>query len=52
MVWGSDWPNCTLGGGLTTLVAATHLLLAGSSLDERNSLLSGKAIRLRNLPTA
>ena len=26
VVWGSDWPVCTLGGGLSTWVAATHAL--------------------------
>ena len=27
MVWGSDWPVCTLGGSLSTWVGATHALL-------------------------
>ena len=34
VVWGSDWPVCTLGGGLSTWVAATHALIAGASADE------------------
>ena len=46
VIWGSDWPVCTLGGGLTTWVAATHALLAGASDSERTRLLSGNARRL------
>ncbi|MER8963054.1 amidohydrolase [Mesorhizobium sp. M0701] len=49
VVWGSDWPVCTLGGGLATWVAATHALLAGTSADERQQLLSGNAKRLWSL---
>ncbi|MER9849797.1 amidohydrolase [Mesorhizobium sp. M0106] len=49
VVWGSDWPVCTLGGGLATWVAATHALLAGTSADERQQLLSGNAKRLWRL---
>ncbi|RVD35733.1 amidohydrolase, partial [Mesorhizobium sp. M8A.F.Ca.ET.023.02.2.1] len=46
VVWGSDWPVCTLGGGLSTWVAATHALLSGCSIAERDGLLSGNARRL------
>ena len=46
VVWGSDWPVCTLGGGLSTWVAATHALLAGTSGDERTKLLSANARRI------
>ncbi|MCB1445685.1 MAG: amidohydrolase [Rhizobiaceae bacterium] len=49
MVWGSDWPVCTLGGSLSTWVGATHALLEGASRDERHALLAGNAIRLWNL---
>ena len=49
VVWGSDWPVCTLGGGLLGWVAATHALLAGSSETERTKLLSGNARRLWRL---
>lgn len=49
VIWGSDWPVCTLGGGLTTWVAATHALLAGASESERTRLLSGNARRLWRL---
>ncbi|MCM2398320.1 amidohydrolase [Rhizobium sp. S95] len=43
MVWGSDWPVCTLGGGLSTWVGATHALLSGVSLEEKAQVLSGNA---------
>ncbi|TIW79516.1 MAG: amidohydrolase, partial [Mesorhizobium sp.] len=43
VIWGSDWPVCTLGGGLTTWIAATHALLARASESERTRLLSGNA---------
>ena len=49
VVWGSDWPVCTLGGGLLPWVATTHALLSGCSLAERDALLSHNAIRLWNL---
>ena len=49
VVWGSDWPVCTLGGGLSTWVAATHALLEGCSEDERSRLLSANARRFWTL---
>jgi predicted TIM-barrel fold metal-dependent hydrolase len=49
VVWGSDWPVCTLGGGLHAWVAATHAILEGVSADERRKLLSGNAERVWNL---
>ncbi|MGC4023762.1 MAG: amidohydrolase [Mesorhizobium sp.] len=49
LVWGSDWPVCTLGGGLSQWVAATHALLSGCSEDERTALLSGNAKRIWKL---
>ncbi|RUW94556.1 amidohydrolase [Mesorhizobium sp. M7A.F.Ca.US.010.02.1.1] len=49
VVWGSDWPVCTLGGGLSTWVAATHALLSGCSISERDRLLSGNARKLWRL---
>jgi predicted TIM-barrel fold metal-dependent hydrolase len=49
VVWGSDWPVCILGGGLSPWVAATHALIAGVSRAERESLLSGNARRIWNL---
>ncbi|AMX99248.1 amidohydrolase [Mesorhizobium ciceri] len=49
VVWGSDWPVCTLGGGLSTWVAATHALLSGCSIAERDRLLSDNARKLWRL---
>jgi len=49
LVWGSDWPVCTLGGGLATWVAATHALLSGCSQEEKTKLFSGNARRIWNL---
>jgi predicted TIM-barrel fold metal-dependent hydrolase len=49
VVWGSDWPVCTLGGGLSTWIAATHALIAGASAEEKAKLLSGNARRLWDL---
>jgi predicted TIM-barrel fold metal-dependent hydrolase len=49
VVWGSDWPVCTPGGGLLAWVAATHALLSGCSTDEREKLLWRNANRLWRL---
>jgi predicted TIM-barrel fold metal-dependent hydrolase len=49
VVWGSDWPVCTLTASLSTWVAATHALLAGCSSDETERLLSGNARRIWRL---
>jgi predicted TIM-barrel fold metal-dependent hydrolase len=49
VVWGSDWPVCTLGGGLSTWLAATHALIAGASAEEKAKLLSENARRVWGL---
>lgn len=49
MVWGSDWPVCTLGGALSTWVGATHALLEGCSKEEKRKLLSDNAKRIWKL---
>ncbi len=49
VVWGSDWPVCTLGGGLLAWVAATHALLEGASEDEKAKLLHANARRIWGL---
>jgi predicted TIM-barrel fold metal-dependent hydrolase len=46
MIWGSDWPVCTLGGGLSTWIGATHALLSGVSLEDKARLMSENARRL------
>ncbi len=52
VVWGSDWPVCTLGGGLLAWVAATHAVLDGCSVEERDSLFWRNADRLWQLGLA
>lgn len=49
VVWGSDHPVCTLTANLTRWVSATHDLLAGCSLDERERLLSRNATAIYKL---
>jgi len=49
VVWGSDWPVCTLTADLTRWVAATHELLAGTTLDEKAKLLHANATRFYRL---
>lgn len=52
VIWGSDWPVCKLGGTLSNWVAATHAMLAGTSLEEREQLLWRNAARLWTLDVA
>ncbi len=49
VVWGSDWPVCTLTADLTRWVEATRVLVAGASDDERRNLYSANARRLYGL---
>lgn len=46
VVWGSDWPVCTLSATLSRWVAATHEILAGASASERARLFHLNAERL------
>ena len=46
IVWGGDWPVCTLGAPLSRWVAATAKLFAGASLDERSRVYHRNAERL------
>lgn len=50
MVWGSDWPVCTLGGGLSTWMGATQALLSGVSLEDKEKVFSANARRIWRLP--
>ena len=50
VVWGSDWPVCTLTASLSTWVAATHAITLGCSADERKLLLGANARRIWRLP--
>lgn len=49
LLWGSDWPVCTLGGGLATWVGTTHALFAGCSPQEREKLYAENARRIWRL---
>jgi predicted TIM-barrel fold metal-dependent hydrolase len=49
VVWGSDWPVCTLTADLKRWVTATHDLLSGASEDEKTKLLSRNAGRIYRL---
>ena len=49
VVWGSDWPVCTLTASLSIWVAATHAIVKGCSLDERARLFRGNATRIWRL---
>ncbi len=46
VIWGSDYPVCTLGGSLSTWVAATHMLISGCSDTEKAALLAENARRI------
>ncbi len=46
VVWGSDWPVCTLTGNLTRWVAATREIVATASEDEQDRLFSRNARRI------
>jgi predicted TIM-barrel fold metal-dependent hydrolase len=52
LVWGSDWPVCTLGGGLLAWTSATHALLSGCSNGEREKLFWRNADRIWSLGLA
>ena len=49
LVWGGDWPVCTLGGGLSSWVAASRAILGGASADERALLYHLNADRIWGL---
>lgn len=49
VVWGSDWPVCTLGGSLEAWVGATRTLLQHCSGDEQAQLLHENAKTLYRL---
>jgi predicted TIM-barrel fold metal-dependent hydrolase len=49
VVWGSDWPVCTLTASLSTWIAATHALTRGCTADERDRLFATNARRIWKL---
>lgn len=46
VVWGGDWPVCTLSAPLNRWVAATHELLAGATAEQRAQLYHLNAERI------
>lgn len=50
VVWGSDWPVCTLTASLSIWVAAAQAITLGCSADERARLFSVNARRIWRLP--
>ena len=50
VVWGSDWPVCTLTATLSTWMSAMHAITLACSQDERRRLLSANARRIWRLP--
>ena len=49
VVWGSDWPVCTLTASLSIWLAASHALTRGASADEREKLFASNARKLWRL---
>jgi len=49
VVWGSDWPVCTLTASLSLWVAATHAITGGCSESERARLFRDNARRIWRL---
>ncbi len=49
VVWGSDWPVCTLTSSLSNWVAATYAITAGCSEAERAQLFATNARRIWRL---
>lgn len=45
LVWGSDWPVCTLAGNYARWLKATDALLAGIPAVDRDAILGGNAVR-------
>lgn len=49
LIWGSDWPVCTLAASYDEWLSATAQLLAGLGNDERAAVMGGNAISFYNL---
>ena len=49
VVWGSDWPVCTLTSSLSNWVAATHAITGGCNPSERAQLFENNARRIWRL---
>ncbi len=49
LIWGSDWPVCTLASSYQRWLETTDALLSALSNTERNAVLGGNAARAYNL---
>ena len=49
VVWGSDWPVCTLTASLSTWLAALQAITRGASVEERDKLFAANARRVWRL---
>ncbi|PCJ08313.1 MAG: amidohydrolase [Rhodobacteraceae bacterium] len=49
LIWGSDWPVCTLASSYERWIKTTDTLLSDLTNDERNAILGGNAARAYNL---
>ena len=49
IIWGSDWPVCTLASSYQDWCTATDELLSSLSSDERDAVLGGNAVRTYQL---
>lgn len=49
LIWGSDWPVCTLAATYDQWVDATHQLLNSLSPSERDAVLGGNALKAYKL---
>lgn len=51
LIWGSDWPVCTLASSYERWLETTDALLADLTTPERDAVLGGNAARAYNLGT-
>ncbi len=51
LIWGSDWPVCTLAGSYDRWVETTEILLADLTLVKRTAILGGNAALAYRLKT-
>jgi L-fuconolactonase len=49
LIWGSDWPVCTLAASYGEWIAATDALLSGVSEVEKAAIMGGNAVRAYQL---
>ncbi len=49
LIWGSDWPVCTLASSYERWVEVTDILLSGLTPEERSAILGGNALRAYSL---